>query len=75
MLPAHRKMSEAKIGQMNTMLKAGISTSHIYRLLPNQCGGYEHVGFVLRDMYNQIGKRRHCLVGDAKSALRYLECG
>ena len=74
MLPAHRKMSEAEIGQMNTMLKAGISTSHIYRLLANQCGGYEHVGFVSRDMYNEIAKRRRCLVGDAKSALRYLEC-
>ncbi|XP_015960043.1 putative protein FAR1-RELATED SEQUENCE 10 [Arachis duranensis] len=65
MLPAHRKMLEADIMQMMNMLKYGISTSQIFGLLASQVGGYEFVGYGLRDMYNEIARQRRQIPGDA----------
>ncbi|KAJ1428168.1 Zinc finger, PMZ-type [Sesbania bispinosa] len=71
-LPAHRRMTDADIMQMNNMRKAGISTPQIYGSFASQCGGFEHVGFSKRDMYNQIVKQRSFRESDVKSALQYL---
>ncbi|RYR26757.1 hypothetical protein Ahy_B02g061060 isoform J [Arachis hypogaea] len=72
-LPTHRKMAEADASQMNNMKDAGISTPHIYAMLANQAGGYENVNYSLRDMYNEIARRRRHVLGDAREALRYLK--
>ncbi|QHO00100.1 Protein FAR1-RELATED SEQUENCE [Arachis hypogaea] len=72
-LPTHRKMAEADASQMNNMKDAGISTPHIYAMLANQAGGYENVNYTLRDMYNEIARRRRHVLGDARAALRYLK--
>ncbi|XP_016206425.1 protein FAR1-RELATED SEQUENCE 5-like [Arachis ipaensis] len=73
MLPTHRKMSEADIMQMMNMLKSGISTSQIFRLLASQAGGYEFVGYGPRDMYNEIARQRRQIPGDAARVLKKLE--
>ncbi|QHN97901.1 uncharacterized protein DS421_18g631360 [Arachis hypogaea] len=67
-----RKMTEADAGQIN-MKDAGISMPHIYAMLANQAGGYENVNYTLRDMYNEIARRRCHVLGDARAALRYLK--
>ncbi|RYR33756.1 hypothetical protein Ahy_A10g048381 [Arachis hypogaea] len=67
-LPTHRNAS-----QMNNMKDEGISTPHIYAMLANQVGGYENVNYTLRDMYNEIARRRHHVLGDVRTALRYLK--
>ncbi|KAJ1387294.1 Zinc finger, SWIM-type [Sesbania bispinosa] len=41
MFPAHRKMDECELMQMNTMRDAGIGVTQIYGLVVNQSGGYE----------------------------------
>ncbi|RYR43788.1 hypothetical protein Ahy_A08g040189 [Arachis hypogaea] len=71
-LPTHRKMAEADANQMNNMKDVGIITLHIY-MLANQAGGYENVNYTLRDMYNEIARRRRHVLGDARAALRYLK--
>jgi hypothetical protein len=73
MLPAHRKMTEYDILQMNNMRKVGIRTPHIYGLFANQAGGYQKVGFRKRDMYNQLERQRRSNISDASDALGFLE--
>ncbi|KAJ1381285.1 FAR1 DNA-binding domain [Sesbania bispinosa] len=52
MLPAHRKLSEADILEMNNMRNAGITTPQIYGSFASQSGGYNNVDFRKRDLYN-----------------------
>ncbi|XP_020982341.1 protein FAR1-RELATED SEQUENCE 5-like [Arachis duranensis] len=66
-------MAEADASQMNNMKDAGISIPHIYAMLANQAGGYENVNYTLRNMYNEIARRRRHVLGDARAALRYLK--
>ncbi|RYR33551.1 hypothetical protein Ahy_A10g048161 [Arachis hypogaea] len=66
-------MAEDDASQMNNMKDAGISTPHIYAMLANQASGYENVNYTLRDMYNEISRRRRHVLGDARAALRYLK--
>ncbi|KAJ1405631.1 Zinc finger, PMZ-type [Sesbania bispinosa] len=72
MLPGHRKMSESDIIQMNSLLQAGISPAHIFGHFALQCGGYEKVGFRLKDIYNQIERQRRKQCSDAMAAIEYL---
>ncbi|KAJ1419448.1 FAR1-related protein [Sesbania bispinosa] len=51
MLPAHRKMHDCDVMQMNTMRDAGIGVTQIYGLAANQSGGYERMRFRKRDMF------------------------
>ncbi|KAJ1388204.1 FAR1 DNA-binding domain [Sesbania bispinosa] len=72
MLPGHRKMYESDIIQMNSLLQAGISPAHIFGHFALQCGGYEKVGFRLKDIYNQIERQRRKQCSDAMAAIEYL---
>ncbi|KAJ1427412.1 FAR1 DNA-binding domain [Sesbania bispinosa] len=72
MLPAHRKMDECDLLQMNSMRDAGIGVTQIYGLGANQSGGYERMAFRKRDMYNEIEKQRRMQVSDVRSAFSYL---
>ncbi|KAJ1417093.1 hypothetical protein SESBI_16779 [Sesbania bispinosa] len=73
MLPAHRKMSESEINQMNEMMKVGIGPPHIYRSFALLAGGYQKIGFRKKDQYNQIHRQRREQGSDAAEALKYLE--
>ncbi|RYR38146.1 hypothetical protein Ahy_A09g043113 [Arachis hypogaea] len=67
-----RKIAEANVSQMSNMKDAGISTPYICTMLANQEGGYENVNYTLRDIYNEIARRRrHVLV--LKIVLKPLE--
>ncbi|KAJ1425085.1 protein FAR1-RELATED SEQUENCE 5-like [Sesbania bispinosa] len=72
MLPAHRKMTDADIMQINNLRMVGISTPHIYGTFATQSGGFQHVGFSKRDIYNEIGRQRVMQVSDVKGAFQYL---
>ncbi|MED6208231.1 hypothetical protein PIB30_043146 [Stylosanthes scabra] len=73
LLPSHRSMSEAEIALMNNMRKAGISTSQVYAFLASQRGGFDKLNYGLRDMYNQIAKKRHEIPDDVGRALNMLD--
>ncbi|KAJ1430865.1 MULE transposase domain [Sesbania bispinosa] len=65
-------MTDADIMLINNMRKVGISTPQIYGSFATQAGGFEHVGFSKRDMYNQIVKQRQFHPNDVKAAIQYL---
>ncbi|GAU36157.1 hypothetical protein TSUD_275160 [Trifolium subterraneum] len=71
-LPGHRGMDDDDILQMNYFKKSGIRTSQVFGTFANQVGGYEHVTFSLRDMYNVVDKERRSKGTDSRAALAYL---
>ncbi|XLT40250.1 hypothetical protein HN873_071542 [Arachis hypogaea] len=73
MLRSHKKMTEPDISQMNHMKEVGISMPNIFGSLASQCGGYENVNFLIKDMHNQVAKQRRQLPDDLTSAMAYLE--
>ncbi|XLR68516.1 hypothetical protein HN51_015568 [Arachis hypogaea] len=73
MLPGHRKMDAAALEQMNMMLRVGIKMPQIYSSFVHTAGGFQNLPFLKRDMYNQIGKQRRLIGGDATACLKFLE--
>lgn len=57
MLPAYRKMSEADIAEIERSQKAGIRPYQMYESLANASGGFHKVGFVKKDLYNQVARQ------------------
>jgi len=72
MLPAHRKMSEYDKYQMSIMRNVGMKTRHIYGLFAHQARGYENVGYLRQDMYNEQYRQRRTNFSDAKRTLDFL---
>ena len=69
-------MSAGDTELMDTMKNVGIRISHIMDYFVQQNGSYQKVGFIPKDLYNQVDKhRREQLIdGDAEVALTY-PCG
>ncbi|WJX24263.1 hypothetical protein P8452_13389 [Trifolium repens] len=59
LLPAHRKMSQSDIDEIERNRKAGIRPYQVYDSMANTSGGFHKVGFVKKDLYNQIGRQRN----------------
>uniref|UniRef100_A0A0R0GDX6 SWIM-type domain-containing protein n=1 Tax=Glycine max TaxID=3847 RepID=A0A0R0GDX6_SOYBN len=72
LLPAHRKMSATDIIQIENYRKVGIRPPHMYTTFANHCGGYDKVGFIRKDIYNQKVRMRKQHTSDASGALKYL---
>ncbi|XP_025692793.1 protein FAR1-RELATED SEQUENCE 5-like [Arachis hypogaea] len=69
---SQRAIKEGDLHQMNSMRKAGLRVSTIFRAFANQSGGFETVRFEIKDIYNAIEKQRRAGVTDAESALKFL---
>jgi hypothetical protein len=54
LLPAYRKLSQGDIDEIERNRKAGIRPYQVYGTMANECGGFHKVGFVKKDLYNQI---------------------
>jgi hypothetical protein len=72
-LPAHRKMSQSDIDEIERSRKAGIRPYQVYGSMANTAGGFDKVGFVKKDIYNQIGRQKRQLYSDVCGAVKYLE--
>ncbi|KAL2990295.1 hypothetical protein AAZX31_11G191000 [Glycine max] len=72
LLAGHRKMLASDIMQVENYRKVGIRPPHMYAAFANQCGGYEKVGFIRKDIYNEEGRMRRQHSSDARGALKYL---
>jgi len=59
--------------QIQNYRKVGISTPHIYGVFANNCGGFDKVGFVIKDIYNQHGRQIHEQKTNVSGALKYLK--
>ncbi|PNX89196.1 FAR1 DNA-binding domain protein, partial [Trifolium pratense] len=73
LLPAHRKMSQGDIDEIERNRKAGIRPYQVYGSMANTSGGFHKVGFVKKDLYNQVGKQKKLLYSDACGAVKYLQ--
>ncbi|KAH1143390.1 hypothetical protein GYH30_033889 [Glycine max] len=67
-----RKMSATDIMQIENYRKVGIRPLHMYAAFANHCGGYDKVGFIRKDIYNQEVHMRKQHTSDASGALKYL---
>lgn len=55
------------------MREVGIKTPHMYGLFASHVGGYDTMGFMIRDVYNEQNKDKGSEASDAKLAMEYLE--
>ncbi|XP_016164884.1 protein FAR-RED ELONGATED HYPOCOTYL 3-like [Arachis ipaensis] len=69
---SHRAVKEWDLHQINSMRKSGLQVPTIFRAFTNQSGGFETVGFEIKDIYNAIEKQRRVGATDAESALKFL---
>ncbi|KAL4357629.1 hypothetical protein AHAS_Ahas09G0205800 [Arachis hypogaea] len=69
---SHRAVNEGDLHQINSMRKAGLRVPTIFHAFANQSGGFETVGFEIKDIYNAIEKQRRAGATDAEAALKFL---
>ncbi|XP_025679213.1 protein FAR-RED IMPAIRED RESPONSE 1-like [Arachis hypogaea] len=69
---SHRVVKEGDLHQINSMRKFGMRVPTIFRAFANQLGGFETVGFEIKDIYNAIEKQRRAGATDAEAALKFL---
>ncbi|RYQ99515.1 hypothetical protein Ahy_B07g087454 [Arachis hypogaea] len=74
-LPPHRKMSDVDVAHMDSLRQVGISIPKIYESLAAQAGGFDHIPFTKRDMYNEVRRQRGMRNGDVNATIRYFEVG
>ena len=60
--------------QVDTMHKVSVKTTQIMNYIDQQSRGHEHVGFILRDIYNHVHAmcRIEIKDGDVETTLAYL---
>ncbi|XP_057760657.1 protein FAR1-RELATED SEQUENCE 5-like [Arachis stenosperma] len=75
LIPSFRYMTDATKAQIEGFQGCGISTSKTMRYMAGISGGYSLVGFLKKDAYNYVDKRRCARIadGDANAAIVYLE--
>jgi len=73
LLAAHRKLSESDKIQIKYFGNAGIKVGQMIGAFANAAGGYDKVGFLKKDLHNQILRQRKSMSSDAKGAVRYLK--
>lgn len=73
-LRSHRKVLDHDIAQVTALRKVSVSTCRAYELLVHQAGGYEFVGFTIKDLYNRLdSERREIMVdGDGQAAISFM---
>uniref|UniRef100_A0A0R0GQE5 Uncharacterized protein n=1 Tax=Glycine max TaxID=3847 RepID=A0A0R0GQE5_SOYBN len=72
LLLGHRKMFAFDIMQVENYRKVGIRPPHMHATFANQCGGYDKVWFIRKDIYNEEGRMRKQHTSDGSGALKYL---
>ncbi|XP_057760002.1 protein FAR1-RELATED SEQUENCE 5-like [Arachis stenosperma] len=63
---SHRAVKEGDLHQINSMRKSELWVPTIFRAFANQSGGFETVGFEIKDIYNAIEKQRRAGATDAE---------
>ncbi|RYR27715.1 hypothetical protein Ahy_B01g051746 isoform B [Arachis hypogaea] len=55
---SRQTVKEGDLYQINSMRKAGLRVPTIFHAFSNQSGGFETIGFEIKDIYNAIEKQR-----------------
>ncbi|XP_058777601.1 protein FAR1-RELATED SEQUENCE 5-like [Vicia villosa] len=72
LLAGNRKLSKSDKMQIKNFGNAGIKVTQMIGSFANATGGYDKVGFLKKDVHNQIARQRKEMSSDAKGAVRYL---
>jgi len=72
LLAAHRKLTKSDKIQIDNYGNAGIKVTQMIGAFANVAGGYDKVGFLKKDVHNQILRQRKQMSSDAKGVVRYL---
>lgn len=56
MLPIHMKINNADALQISNFRTVGVRPLHMHVSFANSSGGYENVGFVSKDIYNEVAR-------------------
>jgi len=72
LLAAHRKLTKSDKIQIDNFGNAGIKVTQMIGAFANAAGGYDKVGFLKKDVHNQILRQRKEMSSDAKVDVRYL---
>ncbi|XP_045791550.1 protein FAR1-RELATED SEQUENCE 5-like [Trifolium pratense] len=59
--------------QIQSFRKVGIKTCQVFGSFANNSGGYHKIGFIKKDLYNQVGKQKRQQSSDASTALKFLK--
>ncbi|KAL2926734.1 Protein FAR-RED IMPAIRED RESPONSE 1 [Bienertia sinuspersici] len=57
-IPSYRDVPKFVLRVAKDLMDAGVKQSQIYHALANQMNGFENLPFLLKDMYNVVGKER-----------------
>ncbi|KAI5430014.1 hypothetical protein KIW84_034550 [Lathyrus oleraceus] len=72
LLATNRKLSQSDKIQIKNFGNAGIKVTQMIGAFANVVGGYDKVGFLKKDVHNQILRQRKEMSSDAKGDVRYL---
>ncbi|PNX58119.1 hypothetical protein L195_g059032, partial [Trifolium pratense] len=72
LLAAHRKLTNSDQIQIKNYGQAGIKVAQMIGAFANAAGGYDKVGFLKKDLHNQIQRQRKETSSDAKGVVKYL---
>ncbi|XP_062006086.1 protein FAR1-RELATED SEQUENCE 5-like [Rosa rugosa] len=69
-LRSNQKVADHDLAQVISLRKVSVGTARAYKFLVHQAGGYEFVGFMLRDLQNRIQTHHADILmdGDAQSS-------
>ncbi|RYR49364.1 hypothetical protein Ahy_A07g035845 isoform B [Arachis hypogaea] len=75
LITSFRSLTDAAKAQLDGFQGCGISTAKTMRYMAGVSGGYSLVGFLKKDAYNYVDKRRRAKIvdGDANATIVYLE--
>lgn len=72
LLAPHRKLTNSDKIQVKNFGNAGIKVPQMIGAFANTAGGYDKVGFLKKDIHNQVFRQRKENWSDAKGVVRYL---
>ncbi|KAL6131147.1 hypothetical protein ACLB2K_069525 [Fragaria x ananassa] len=74
LLTPHRSVQDSHVALATSMQRVSVKPCHTYEYIVNRSGGFQQVGFTIKDMYNKLdSKRREILLeSDAEAALAYM---
>ncbi|KAL6137485.1 hypothetical protein ACLB2K_062777 [Fragaria x ananassa] len=73
-LRSHRKVEDHDLAQVQSLNEVQVPISRAYEFLSYQAGGYNNMRFMLKDLYNKLGRKNITdnAEGDAQTAVRSL---
>ncbi|KAL6126253.1 hypothetical protein ACLB2K_074304 [Fragaria x ananassa] len=74
LLTPHRSVQDSHVALATSMQRVSVKPCHTYEYIVNRSGGFQQVGFTIKDLYNKLdSKRREILLkSEAETALAYM---